>query len=252
MSTASFFGPWSPAPVLGLEWRERKTSTETVARFGLLPASIYAEHQRQRAWFIGLGAARPGDHAEWLKTQLTDLEAPIFAHAPVGADLGELGFLPLAQHRFHTVVPQLKSPHTARTLDDLELFSNLAEGRSPVSDLFAPELPVWVLRRSLAQQSSRLWYFEDLDAIILAEQDDDTLLLHDVFSAVIPTLEELLARWPRPVAEVITAFPPDLLDVAYTEASLVPSPHPFWCKNWRPAPHHELGWSPLGLIFEAV
>ncbi len=99
--------------------------------------------------------------------------------------------------------------------DDLALLRRILCERAPLSFVWSTRDTGWMVAFNEVLASGglkRLWYAEDLDAVLAAEVRDGVLLVLDVLAATLPPLDLLLGRYPDRSATVAHLyFSPDRL-----------------------------------------
>lgn len=98
---------------------------------------------------------------------------------------------------------------------DIALLHRLLETRAPVSHVVGVvnEKAVFFVNEG----SRSLYYAEDLDLIACIEIENNQLHIFDLVSTQISSLQEILARIPQPIEEVIIYFSPDRLNIDHLE-----------------------------------
>ena len=127
------------------------------------------------------------------------------------------GFQPVAQFKTSGQAPPLVARQPSRVIDphdseDTALLRRILATRAPVSTRCAlVGAASLFLSNVLGAEDLVLAYAADLDAIIVYEIDDTSILLVDIVAAAIPTMAQILSVLPlRPRAEAL--FPTDRLD----------------------------------------
>ncbi|WP_193198973.1 GNAT family N-acetyltransferase [Nostoc sp. MG11] len=136
------------------------------------------------------------------------------------------GFRIVEEHIFKVKCDSTGSADGLRTLNfadikDFTLLHRLLETRTPVSNIVGvvKEKPLFCVNEG----SRPLYYAEDLDLIACMEIEDSRLHLFDLVATQTYSLNEILARIPQPIAEVVIYFSPERLDVKDVQ----PFPHEF-------------------------
>ena len=127
------------------------------------------------------------------------------------------GFAPLPQHAFEGEAPEPVGEASARLLDperNDELLGRLLATRGPVSSHCSVIDDGGLAAELLGGGTWPMAYDAGLDAVIVHEIKDDTLVLVDVVASRMPSAARVLgALGVRPV-RLRTLFPPDRLDWA--------------------------------------
>lgn len=127
------------------------------------------------------------------------------------------GFQPVTQFKTSGQAPPSLARQSSRAIDprdgvDDALLRRLLATRAPVSARCAlVGAPSLFLSNVLDAEDLVLAHVAGLDAIIVYEESDTTILLVDIVAAVIPTMAQILSALP-PRACVATLFSPDRLD----------------------------------------
>lgn len=147
-------------------------------------------------------------------------DGPTLLYTEDDALYARFGFAPLTQHAFLGAAP-LPAPATAAVpLDRAEAargFDRLAPRRAPVSDACAIVGADGLFREVLRGDADLAFAWSaEFEALLVYEEDDDTLVLADVVAVAMPPMARIVgalgSRWRR----VRTLFPPDRLDWAAT------------------------------------
>ncbi|MBW4564654.1 MAG: GNAT family N-acetyltransferase [Mojavia pulchra JT2-VF2] len=131
------------------------------------------------------------------------------------------GFRVVEENIFKVKCGSIGSTYGLRTLDfadaqDLTLLHRLLETRVPVSNI------VGVVNEKAAfcvnEGSRPLHYAQDLDLIACLEIEDTRLHLFDIVATQIYPLQNILARIPQLIEEVVIYFSPELLNIENVQA----------------------------------
>lgn len=125
-----------------------------------------------------------------------------------------LGFATLPQHAFEADAPEPTGPSTARPLvgrGAAASTSRLLAARTPASLLCGVLDEGGMAEQSLSEGRWPLFYDPTLDALIVHEIEDETLVLVDVIAARIPTASRILGALGARPKRMRTLFPPDKL-----------------------------------------
>jgi GNAT superfamily N-acetyltransferase len=116
--------------------------------------------------------------------------------------------------------PRARLLTPTRVRADADLLRSALRRRVVVSDVFATrDEDGWLVAIDLALAGGLdtwAWHLPDLDAVLLAEHEGDTLVVHDVLAPELPPLDALLRAVGRPFRRVKWMFSPDLLDPSAT------------------------------------
>ncbi|BAY23792.1 hypothetical protein NIES2100_35840 [Calothrix sp. NIES-2100] len=131
------------------------------------------------------------------------------------------GFRVVEEHIFKVKCSSTGSTNGWRTMDltaveDLTSLHRLLETRIPVSNIVGvvQEKAVFFVNKG----SRPLYYAKDLDAIACIEIEDTRLHLFDLVTTQIYPLQEILARIPQLIEEVVIYFSPELLNIENVQA----------------------------------
>lgn len=115
-------------------------------------------------------------------------------------------------------------PLDVRKTDDLNLIHRLAIHRLPISQRFGAEnTSSLVLWYALNIFPSDIFYIAEDDAIVIAQQDDETLIIYDIISTQLVDFLKLLPKIIRGrIRQVIFQFTPDRLNVPAIATTLEP------------------------------
>ncbi len=126
-----------------------------------------------------------------------------------------LGFEVVPEHRFVGPAPR-RTPGALPVVEldpelpaARDLVHRLLRDRAPVSRVLGVGRELHLFLFKTARRSLR--YAADLDALLVYEIVGTTLQLYDVVAERIPTLSDIVARVPEPVAEVEAYLSPDAL-----------------------------------------
>ena len=157
---------------------------------------------------------------DWCETAC---DGPTLLYTENEALYARFGFESLVQHAFVGAAPEPEPVAAAVPLDRAaaaRAFDKLAPHRAPVSDACAI-VGADDLVRELLRGDADLTYAWSaaLDAVLVYEEDDDTLVLADVMAAEMPSMAGIVGALGRRSTRVRTLFPPDRLDwIAVAEA----------------------------------
>ena len=134
------------------------------------------------------------------------------------------GFEPVPQYMFVGPSPEPIPTAPAQAIDGnprrSDLVLRILPSRRPLSRQVAlVDAPALFLDKMSGDDGFELAYLPDLDALIVFEIDDETLILADVASPAIPNLAQILGALPRRFARVTILFPPDQLGWAGTSVA---------------------------------
>ncbi len=94
---------------------------------------------------------------------------------------------------------------------DLARLERLLETRTPLSDVVSVVGERDVFKFN--QAHGGIWLSERLDLVVVLGREGERLVLRDVVSPRLPTLDELLSELPGPAAEVLLCFSPDKFEI---------------------------------------
>lgn len=131
------------------------------------------------------------------------------------------GFKPREQHSFSYTFPERVSSHgSGRFLDiagrdDLALIMNQSAGRTPISRVFGFEHAEYILMFHACHGfGDSLYYLERAKAIVIYQQEDETIHLYDVIAADTPCFADIIRMIKLNNARrAVFHFTPDLLNV---------------------------------------
>lgn len=118
------------------------------------------------------------------------------------------------EHTPSSPSPRVQSldPHSPA---DMILIDRLLSSRAPLSRIVSPASyrASWYLNLYDPTWTARLHYMPELNAILVFEQDHETLQLYDVVAPQMPALSHILDTAERAVSRVVFHFIPDALAV---------------------------------------
>ena len=122
-----------------------------------------------------------------------------------------------------TFVDEIRPLHPDHE-EDLKLFIDIASRRLPISNIFGVEnatnLLLWYFINIFPQDT---FYIGDEDLIVIAQQEEEKLIIYDIISAHPVDFTKLLPRIARAkIGQVVFQFTPDRLNVPTVVTDLVP------------------------------
>lgn len=126
------------------------------------------------------------------------------------------GFRQLTQHAFVGPPPPSRPATPARQLDisdprDRESIVRFLETRAPLSRQATLGVPTPMVLANLAKDVPALASIEDPPALIVYEEDSDTIVFSDIAASAAPDIAGVLGALGRAPQRVKTLFPPDRL-----------------------------------------
>ena len=148
----------------------------------------------------------------WCATQS---DGPILLYTEEHALYTRFGFQPLVEHAFVGPPPTPEAAKAAEIIDPAQaarLLDKLTPIRAPLSNVCAILGGSDLLRAALrGDEDFSLAYAADLEALIVHEMQDDSLVLVDIVAAAIPSMARIVGALRSSAGRVKTLFPPDRL-----------------------------------------
>ena len=212
----------SDARPLGLRWEECSTpfvifdGSTPVSHVGVLEMTLVLDGEEVPVGVIH-GVGTHPDHRgrghfrramEAALAWCDDRYDTLVLNTAIPSAYERFGFRTLAEQRFMSTATGVCDGPIARRLDfsspaDREVLGRLLRSRVPVSSVVGVVLEVHAFAFNELDRAP--WYVEELDLLVSAERDDDTLRLFDWIGARTPSLADLLAT-VHPRATTVEAY----------------------------------------------
>jgi GNAT superfamily N-acetyltransferase len=218
---------------MGAVWHDVSTAfaafdgDTAVAHTGVIEIPMVIGGERRTVAGVHAVCTRPGYRGRgYSRAVLTAALAHVDQHYDLAILATEIpglyerfGFRTVTENVFVPALAAVRTGRAARRLSadrasDVQLAHDLLARREPVSHIIASVDSGWLLLIDEALASfglRRLYYAEELDAIVAFELRERTLVLIDVVAPVLPALDAVLRCIPEPFDNVELMITPDRL-----------------------------------------